>query len=122
MSFLSDQFEDYSRVHTDRGNLLIHVVAVPIFDAATIGVVASLVSRAPLAAVGCAALAVAAFAVQGRGHGMEAERPIPFSGPRNVLARVFAEQFITFPRFVLSGGWSRAYREASKDAGSTGTP
>jgi hypothetical protein len=120
MSFLSDQFEDYPRVHTGRGNLLIHAVAVPIFDAATIGVVASLIVRSPLAAVGCAALAVGAFAVQGRGHGMEAERPIPFSGPRNVLARVFAEQFITFPRFVLSGGWSRAYRAAQQNGGSAG--
>jgi hypothetical protein len=29
-----------------------------------------------------------------------------------VVTRIFAEQFITFPRFVLSGGWSRAYRAA----------
>ena len=114
MSILADQLADYPRVHADRANLLIHAVAVPVVDAATIGVVASLIGRSPLAAVGCAVLAVGAFAAQGRGHALEEERPIPFSGPRNALARIFAEQFITFPRYMLSGGWSRAYRAAAR--------
>ncbi|HTD37424.1 MAG TPA: hypothetical protein VK669_07910 [Candidatus Limnocylindrales bacterium] len=112
MSFLADQLSDYPRVHADRKNLLIHALAVPVFDVATVGVAASLVVRAPLAALGCAVVAAGAFAAQGRGHGIEAERPIPFAGPGNALARIFAEQFITFPRFVLSGGWAKAYEAA----------
>jgi hypothetical protein len=28
---------------------------------------------------------------------------------------VFAEQFITFPRFVLSGGWLRNLAQAQSD-------
>ncbi len=112
MSFLSDQLGDYPRVHAHRTNLLIHAVAVPVFDLAIIAVVVSLVERAPVVAVGCAIVAVGAFAAEGRGHGMEANRPVPFSGAGNALARIFAEQFVTFPRFVLSGGWARAYRAA----------
>jgi Protein of unknown function (DUF962) len=119
VSFFSDQFGDYPRVHADRRNLLIHAVAVPAFELATIALVASLVGRAPVAAATSALVAVGAFAAQGRGHGMEPEAPIPFSGPGNALARIFAEQFITFPRFVVSGGWARAYRSAgSSSAGS----
>lgn len=96
--------------------MLVHIVAVPAFEVATLALAASLVNRAPVAAAASAAVAVAAFAAQGRGHAMEANPPVPFSGPRNAFARIFAEQFVTFPRFVLSGGWSRAYRSAGSRA------
>jgi Protein of unknown function (DUF962) len=119
MSFLVDQFEDYPRVHGNRTNLLIHVVAVPVFDLAILGAVISMAARSWFGGVAGVAVAAAAFAAEGRGHGMEPEAPIPFSGPGNALARIFAEQFVTFPRFVLSGGWARAYRSAgSSSAGS----
>ena len=36
----------------------------------------------------------------------------PFTSPANAVARIFCEQWITFPRFVLSGGWYRALRTA----------
>jgi hypothetical protein len=117
MSFLADQLNDYPRVHTTRANLLIHIVAVPVFDLAIIGAVASLATRSWIAGAGGAAIAVAAFAAQGRGHGIEAEAPAPFAGPGDVVKRIFAEQFITFPRFVLSGGWARALQAASAGPG-----
>src|ERR1700680_4204568 len=104
MSFLADQLNAYPRVHTARANLLIHIVAVPVFDLAVVGAVASLATRSWVAAAGGAVVAVAAFAAEGRGHALEPEAPIPFAGPRNALGRIFGEQFITFPRFVLSGG------------------
>ena len=113
MSFLADQFNGYPRVHTTRANLLIHIVAVPVFDLAIIGAVASLATRSWLGAVGGVAVAAVAFAAQGRGHGIEAEAPVPFAGPGDVAKRIFAEQFITFPRFVLGGGWSSAYRSTT---------
>ena len=112
MPFLADQFSDYPRVHTDRANLLIHIVAVPVFDLSWVAFVAAVALRSPLGALASAAVAVAAFAAEGRGHAIEPERPIPFAGPRDVITRIFAEQFVTFPRFVLSGGWARAYRSA----------
>jgi hypothetical protein len=60
-----------------------------------------------------AGIAAAAFAAEARGHAGEMNPAVPFSGPGNALGRIFGEQFVTFPRFVLSGGWSRAYRAAS---------
>jgi hypothetical protein len=47
---------------------------------------------------------------QGRGHRGEANPPAPFLGPGDVAARFFAEQLINFPRFVVRGGWLRAWR------------
>ncbi len=113
MSFLAAQFRDYPRVHTERANLLIHIVAVPVFDLSWVAFVAAVVGRSPVAAAASVAVAVAAFAAEGRGHALESERPISFAGPRDVVTRIFAEQFITFPRFVLSGGWLRAYRSTT---------
>ena len=64
-------------------------------------------------AVAGAACTFLSIALQGRGHRREEPvPPVPFSSSGNALARIFLEQWITFPRFVLSGGWSRALREA----------
>ena len=111
MPFLADQLRDYPRVHTVRTNLLIHIVAVPVFDLAIAASLASLATRWWFGAAGGGVVAVAAFAAQGRGHAIEPQAPVPFAGPADVVKRIFAEQFITFPRFLLSGGWSRAYRD-----------
>ena len=113
MSFLADQYDDYPRVHTTRANLLIHIVAVPVFDLAIVGAVASLAARSWVGAAGGVVIAAAALAAEGRGHGIEPEAPAPFTGPVNVVKRIVAEQFITFPRFVLGGGWGRAFQAAS---------
>jgi hypothetical protein len=52
------------------------------------------------------------MALQGRGHRGELVHPVPFAGPVDVVSRIFAEQLITFPRFVLSGQFARAWRES----------
>jgi hypothetical protein len=108
------QREGYPRYHQSRANLLIHIVAVPLFLIGTIGLVMAAVqgSLAVLAiAIGCVFVAVAA---QGRGHRLEPVPPEPFSGPLNFVARLFFEQWVTFPRFVFSGGWGRALRKAGE--------
>jgi hypothetical protein len=105
--YMAWQWQGYDRNHRDRANLLLHFVAVPAFIAGALASVSLLFHRHWFAA-GCAfALMLGAFAVQGLGHRREAEAPVPFDGPGDFLARVFVEQFITFPRFVLSGGWMR---------------
>lgn len=106
---LSWQRAGYHEFHGDRRNLLLHVVTVPLFWAGTlVALTGPLLSLwlFPVGLVGCA-LAVAA---QGAGHGRERNPPIPFRGPLDVIARIVAEQWITFPRFVLDGGFSRAWR------------
>ena len=104
------QWEGYARYHRSRANLLIHIAAVPLFLVGTILLIASIVhisSTAFFVALGCLLLAIA---LQGRGHRLEPVPPEPFSGPLNFVSRLFLEQWVTFPRFVLSGGWSAALR------------
>ncbi len=101
------QWRGYSRNHRDRANLLIHMIGVPVFIAGVLAFITQ-VSRAQwFGAAFSAVVAVAAFAVQGVGHKRERIAPEPFAGPGDFVARVFAEQFITFPRFVLMGQWAR---------------
>jgi hypothetical protein len=105
------QWAGYPRYHQSRANLLIHIVTVPLFLVGTIALVIAAVelSLVVLAiAIGCL---VVAIALQGSGHRLERVPPEPFSGPLNFIARLFLEQWVTFPRFVLSGGWSAALRE-----------
>jgi hypothetical protein len=105
---LSWQFSLYPRGHRDRRNLLLHVLTVPLFMAGTVALACAW--RWPwLFALGPVAMLVA-MALQGRGHQHEPERPVPFAGPLDVVARIFVEQWVTFPRFVASGGFARAWR------------
>ena len=109
-SLLRWQWQGYPRFHRDRVNLLIHIVAVPAFSLGALALPLALAwGRPGLGVAGLTAM-VLSLAAQGRGHAREENPPEPFSGPREFVARLFAEQFLTFPRFVLSGGWRRALR------------
>jgi len=108
--------ETYPHVHAERTNLLIHIIAVPVFIATFIGVVVALVTGAYLIAALMMAGPPLAMAAQGSGHRRESEAPAPFTGPVNVVQRILIEQFITFPTYVLTGGWWRAWRAATADS------
>ena len=104
---LAWQWSDYPAKHRSRVNLLLHIAAVPAFQLGSLLVVWGILGYAlAVAAVGAVFVAVSVV-LQGRGHRMEAEAPTPFSGAADFVARLIAEQWITFPRFVLSGGWYR---------------
>jgi len=107
------QWEQYPKAYRDRRNLLIHAATVPLFAAGVLLIVA-----APWlglwALVGGAALLPLVMSMQGRGHCLESAAPVPFAGPFDVMSRIFVEQLITFPRFVLSGEFVRAWRRAVK--------
>ena len=117
MSARSD-WTNYLRVHSDRRNLLIHAIAVPLFAAAVIVCLASLARGAYVSAVIAVGLAVVSMALQRKGHGFEAHPPEPFTGPGNFLKRWFTEQFVTFPLFVVTGRW---WRQFKADSGGTGS-
>jgi len=108
---LAWQWSEYGSAHQNRKNLLLHVATAPLFMAGTLAVVAAPFVSGWLAPAGLVAMLVA-MAAQGRGHGLEQSPPAPFRGPLDVVARIFAEQWITFPRYVLSGGVARALRGA----------
>jgi hypothetical protein len=106
------QWRGYPKYHQSRPNLLIHIVAVPLFLFGTIALVGAIVQLSLLLLAVAAACIVVAVALQGRGHRSEPVPPEPFSGPLNFVSRLFLEQWVTFPRFVLSGGWLEALRKA----------
>jgi hypothetical protein len=109
---LAWQWSDYTAKHRDRGNLLLHIVAVPLFQLATIALLYGVArGRAAVVVVALVGMGLAVL-VQGRGHRREAETPTPFAGAGDFVTRFVAEQWVTFPRFVLSGGWARNLRRA----------
>jgi hypothetical protein len=106
---LAWQWQNYPTAHADRRNLAIHMATAPLFHCGTVLALAALFVSPALVLAGLGAMAVA-VALQGRGHKVERAAPLPFASPLDFAARLFVEQWITFPRFVLSGGFGRAWR------------
>lgn len=106
------QWQLYPDNHATRRNLVIHVLTVPLFQLGTValGLGALAAWWLPLAGLGAMALAMAA---QGRGHAGEPVPPVPFDGPADVVRRIFAEQWLTWPRFLLSGGLRAAWHRSA---------
>jgi len=105
------QFRNYPQAHRDRRNLALHAATAPLFVAGTCAVVLAPFSSIWLLVFAVPALALP-LAVQGRGHHLEAIPPSPFLGPADFASRLFVEQWVTFPRYVLGGGFARAWRQA----------
>ena len=104
------QWDGYPRVHRSRTNLIIHIVMVPLFVLGNLSLVVALLLRSlTLGTVSLLGIVVSVV-LQGRGHKQELVPPEPFTGPANAVARIFLEQWVTFPRFVMSGKWFRALR------------
>lgn len=108
------QWDGYATYHQHRGNLLLHIVAIPLFLAGFLILLAGLLRLAPLPALSGLAAIIVSVVLQGRGHKMEPVAPVPFSSPFNGVARIFLEQWINFPRFVFSGGWCRALAKSAQ--------
>lgn len=105
------QWSLYPDGHRDRRNLALHAATVPLFLLGTCAVLSAAFAGWRAAAIGAPAM-IAALVAQGRGHKLEATTPAPFLGPLDVVRRFFAEQWITFPRYVLTGGFAAAWRAA----------
>jgi hypothetical protein len=108
---------DYQRVHAERRNLLIHIVAVPLFVGSILAMPVCLVRGNYGLLVICIMLVVLALQLESRGHTMERQAPRPFSGSTNFLYRLFREQFIIFPVFLVSGRWWQQLSDAKQDVG-----
>ena len=104
---LAWQWEGYARYHQNRANLLLHIFVVPVFLVGTVLIVIGGVTLSVDSLVAGVFCVVASVVLQGRGHKLEPVPPEPFTGPANFIGRLFLEQWVTFPRFVLSGGWSQ---------------
>jgi hypothetical protein len=104
------QWDGYPRYHRSRFNLMLHILVVPVFLIGNVGVIIALANGAWAIVAGCTLAMVFSIALQGRGHKKEPVPPESFTGAGNAVARIFLEQWLTFPRFVLSGGWLHALR------------
>lgn len=115
---LEAQWSDYPERHRNKANLMIHIVAVPLVWLAAIQVLGGLMLT--LIGVGgfkvifwaLVQAGVAVFA-QSWGNGMEAVKPAPFAPTKDYAIALAAEQFVTFPRFVLTGEWLKNLQAAS---------
>jgi hypothetical protein len=112
---LAWQWRHYPENHRNRKNLLLHIVSVPMFLSGTLSVVAAFATLSWHGLFGLVAMG-ATVAIQGAGHRSETNPPIPFRGPLDAAMRLIVEQWVTFPRFVLTGGFARAWREAGVSA------
>jgi len=105
------QWRNYANNHRHPANLVLHLIAVPLFIIAALLILDGLLSWSfSSLAIGIIGL-VAALAFQRHGHSLEAEASEPFSDRNDAVKRLLVEQFVTFPRFVLSGAWWRAWKE-----------
>ena len=108
--------DEYSKRHRDRLNLVIHVAMASAFVVGALSLVYGvLVLEIAHGVLGVVMLG-AALGVQGLGHKREKVPPEPFNGPGDFVRRIFVEQFVTFPRFVFSGRWTRSWSAAENGA------
>lgn len=106
------QWALYGRNHTTRANLTIHILTVPLFFLGVLELIAApIIGPWWLAILGPLTMALV-MALQGRGHRQEPEAPVPFAGPRDVISRILVEQLFTFPRYVATGGFAKAWRNS----------
>jgi uncharacterized membrane protein YGL010W len=113
-TLVSWQWSGYPDFHGNRTNLILHLISWPwfvggFFALLTSPLAGSIAGIAIQAVSGMAAMAICMI-VQGRGHKMEGHPPIPFSNGGDAFKRIFAEQLINVPRFLLTGGLARAWR------------
>ena len=100
---LAWQWSDYAARHRSRFNLAIHIVAVPVFMLGCVAVVSGVLRLSAGTIVSGLVAMIVPVALQGVGHRFEADQPAPFAGFVDFAKRFFVEQWVTFPRFVLSG-------------------
>jgi hypothetical protein len=113
---IARQWAHYAEGHQDRRNLFLHALSVPLFMAGSLMILAAPWTRGWLGALGAlgALGMLTALAVQGCGHRHEATKALPFRGAFDFMRRLFVEQWVTFPRFVLSGGFARAWKGSAE--------
>jgi len=121
MSFpelVDKQWSDYAERHRNKTHLMIKVVAVPLVWFAVILAVGALLLMLMPHVSGLGTLVWAllmaglSLFVQSHGAGMESAKSPPFALTKDYAQWVAADQFVNFPRFVLTGEWLKALKGA----------
>ena len=105
-------------VHKSGTNLLIHLIAVPMFVAGHVLLIVGVLLWWWLVAIALASI-VGSLILQGVGHSLERQQVPPFTGPRDFLRRLYAEQFCNFWRFLGSGQWHAHFRSRHNERGAS---
>lgn len=104
---LSLQWQEYQLNHQNRFNLVLHLLTTPWFMLGSLMLPVSLVVwSVSLFLIGIS-LMLLVVVLQGFGHAKEKIKPRPFAGVGDFALRILLEQWITFPKYVLSGEWKR---------------
>lgn len=104
------QWRGYAATHRNPINLIVHLIAVPLFVLASLVLLSALFQLSVLPLILGVIGLLAALALQAHGHRLESKPQEPFSDTTDAVQRLLLEQFFTFPRFVLNGGWWRAWK------------
>ena len=107
---LAWQWSKYPPAHRNRINLLTHALTAPVYILGTLALVNSPFVPSLWLGLGGLAAMGGVMVLQGRGHKREGLRPSPFRSRWDLVQRLFVEQWVTFPRYVLSGEFARAWR------------
>jgi hypothetical protein len=103
-------------VHKNARHLVIHLFAVPLFVMGHVFALASVLVAWWLAIAGILCVTIS-IALQGFGHSLERQQVHPFTGPRDFLRRLYAEQFFNFWRFLFTGQWYSTFRSGNDRQG-----
>jgi hypothetical protein len=108
------QWALYPDGHKRRLTLAVHLLTSPLFIIGTI-----MLATWPIPIIGGwhfgvagAAFMLSTVMLQGWTHKQESAKPVAFLGPLDFVSRFFVEQWVTFPRFVMSGKLFAAWRSA----------
>jgi hypothetical protein len=96
-------------VHRNVTNLMIHIVAVPLFVLGHVFLVAGVIVN-PWFLAGAALCIVVSLAAQKYGHSLEHNQVHSFTGASDFIRRLYAEQFCNFWRFLFSGQWYASFK------------
>lgn len=96
-NLLAWQWRGYAANHRNPTNLVLHLIAVPLFIVAAILLLGGLFGLDLLQVVLGVIGIGAGLAIQAKGHALEEQAPEPFSDRRDAVSRLLVEQFVTFP-------------------------
>ena len=112
---LSWAWKETLPVHRNVTNLIIHIVAVPLFVLGHVLLIAGLIVNPWLLAVGTLSIVVS-LATQRYGHSLEHNQVHAFTGAGDFIRRLYAEQFCNFWRFLFSGQWYASFKSSRSGA------
>ena len=102
-------------VHKNGTNLLVHIVAVPLFVLGHVLLVVGMLIN-PWLLVAAILSIVVSLVAQKVGHSLERNQVPPFTGAGDFLRRLYAEQFCNFWRFLFSGQWYASFKSGGSGA------